>query len=316
MEDIINDSEDKNLVPLNEQNSQSNSIWYFLSIFSWFILLCLQFDQILKGINHFNLIIIFEKVNEKLRDIIEPNFIYNLATSRLFTFLRTFIFGISLFGFIIYLIFTTTKKDENLLNSMMSKLTKFHFIPFILISALYISLKLDLFNERFPPLPLASTLSLILVFSFLGCASLIFIYIITNLPCEWYIVFTIKKGCFSCLIAFSWFLFNFSFPAIIFFFSKMIDNPNPKPSIALLSFFVLFNNLGIIIFSFIFKDLVVLITHLLIYKEIFSNIISQLGILMKDSYGLALGITSLVIVFLIFVEIIILSTVFKDKLFK
>ena len=314
MEDIINDSEDKNLVPLNEQNSQSNSIWYFLSIFSWFILLCLQFDQIFKGINHFNLIIIFEKMKIP---VIDPNFFYNLATSRLFTFLRTFIFGISLFGFIIYLIFTTTKKDENLLNSMMSKWTKFHFIPFILISALYISLKLELFKERLPPIPLASTLSLILVFSFLGCASLIFIYIITNLPCEWYIVFTIKKGCFSCLIAFSWFLFNFSLPVIILFFSKIRYNPSPKPIIALFSFFILFNNLGIIIFSFIFKDLVVLITHLLIYKEIMSIVISQFGLLIKEIPNfLAAGITSLVIVFLIFVEIIILSTVFKDKLFK
>jgi len=85
----------------------------------------------------------------------------------------------------------------------------------------------------------------------------------------------------------------------------------------LFSFFILFNNLGIIIFSFIFKDLVVLITHLLIYKEIMSIVISQFGLLIKEIPNfLAAGITSLVIVFLIFVEIIILSTVFKDKLFK
>ena len=93
---------------------------------------------------------------------------------KLFSLLRIFIFGITLFGFIIYLIFTTCKKDENLLNSMMSKWTKFHFISFLFISGLYIFLKLEIFVGKREEEPSKLFFSLIFIFSFLGCVSLIF----------------------------------------------------------------------------------------------------------------------------------------------
>ena len=45
---------------------------------------------------------------------------------------------ISLAGLIIYLIFTTYKKDQNLLNGILGRKSKYHFIPLLLVSILFI----------------------------------------------------------------------------------------------------------------------------------------------------------------------------------
>ena len=39
-----------------------------------------------------------------------------------------------------------------------------------------------------------------LIFSVLTLSTLIYIYIQIKIPCEWYLILTIKKGAFSCLI--------------------------------------------------------------------------------------------------------------------
>ena len=195
---------------------------------------------------------------------------------------------------------------------------RFHFISFLFISGLYIFLKLEIFVGKREEEPSKLFFSLIFIFSFLGCVSLIFFYIKTNLPCEWYIVLSIKKGCFSCLISYSWFLFIVSFTLIILLFGFLKDwkIDNDKNIKALVSSFVIINNLGIIIFSFIFKDLIVLITHFLIYKDVFPILISIFDSLRKDSFALIAGIIGLIIISLILIEIILLPIIFKNKLFK
>ena len=167
MEDI-NDSNKQNLVSLDNKNGQSNTIWYFFSIISWFLLLGLQFDQFL------NELFPFDEKYKPLKGSGISLILDYFFILKLFSLLRIFIFGITLFGFIIYLIFTTCKKDENLLNSMMSKWTKFHFISFLFISGLYIFLKLEIFVGKREEEPSKLFFSLIFIFSFLGCVSLIF----------------------------------------------------------------------------------------------------------------------------------------------
>ena len=301
MEENLNSPTDENLVSLNkQQNEQSNIAWYILSVLSWFLLIYLQFDDYFKGIVTSNI---------SSRSILSLNINIPISTFKLF------IFCMSLFGFIIYLIFTTCKRDENLLNSMTNKWVRFHFIPFLIASFIYI-LSQFFINSKTEGHQLAF-LSIYLVLSFLGCISLIFIYIKTNLPCEWYIVFSIKKGFFSCLITYLWFLI-YSF--IIFLTvlklrkERGINADKTMKAVGLTC--LLLNNLGCYIFAFIFKDLLVLIANLFIYKDLIVTFISGSEEIFKESFGRTVGIIGIIIIVLYIVEIVFLSIRFNDKLFK
>ena len=250
---------------------------------------------------------------------------------------KIFVFLFCLIGFVIYLIYTTCKKDENLFKSMISIWTKFHSIPFLLIILAYIHSP-NVINE-------IVTISKIpyivgLVFSFLGFVSLIFIYIKTNLPCEWYIVLSIKKGCFSCLITYSWFLIFYStFKICLSVYDFDFTKYNIQPS-EILKYYNTFNivinvgisinGLGCLIYSLIFKDIVMLFTNILIYKDLLMYISSKLKI--SDIYKtynyseeitkkvkdirLTFEIIGSVLIALFVAEITFIVIRFREKLFK
>ena len=298
MEENLNSPTDENLVSLNkQQNEQSNIAWYILSVLSWFLLIYLEFDDYFRGI------FVISRAS------------YSLNVNIPISTFKLFIFCMSLFGFIIYLIFTTCKRDENLLNSMTNKWVRFHFIPFLIASFIYI-LSQFFINSKTEGHQLAF-LSIYLVLSFLGCISLIFIYIKTNLPCEWYIVFSIKKGFFSCLITYLWFLI-YSF--IIFLTvlklrkERGINADKTMKAVGLTC--LLLNNLGCYIFAFIFKDLLVLIANLFIYKDLIVTFIANSEEIFKESFGRAGGIIGITIIVLYIAEIVFLSIRYNDKLFK
>lgn len=301
MEDNLNDSDKENLVSINgeNENGKFNIAWYVYSILTWFLLLCIELDAYLNDFLSFNNIL---NIDSKI-------FFLPMASSKIF------IFCMNLFGFIIYLIFTTCKRDENLLNSMTNKWVRFHFIPFLIASFIYI-LSQFFINSKTEGHQLAF-LSIYLVLSFLGCISLIFIYIKTNLPCEWYIVFSIKKGFFSCLITYLWFLI-YSF--IIFLTvlklrkERGINADKTMKAVGLTC--LLLNNLGCYIFAFIFKDLLVLIANLFIYKDLIVTFIANSEEIFKESFGRAGGIIGITIIVLYIAEIVFLSIRYNDKLFK
>ena len=322
----INEADDENLVPLNEQNDQSNLTWYILSILSWYLLLCFEFYSYLSEFSINN-----------LSNYIEPksnlpfylNIFFPMITSKIFVFL------FCLIGFVIYLIYTTCKKDENLFKSMISIWTKFHSIPFLLIIFAFIHSP-SIINE-------VETISKIpyivgLVFSFFGFVSLIFIYIKTNLPCEWYIVLSIKKGCFSSLITYSWFLIFYSTFKIYLsvYDSKNINNESF--TIVLLKYLNTFNiainvgisinGLGCLIYSLIFKDIVMLFTNILIYKDLlmyFSYKLKKMVISIfkyeeitkkMNEIILIFDIVGSVLIALFVAEITFIVIRFREKLFK
>ena len=100
MEDNLNDSDKENLVSINgeNENGKFNIAWYVYSILTWFLLLCIELDAYLNDFLSFNNIL---NIDSKI-------FFLPMASSKIF------IFCMNLFGFIIYLIFTTCKRDENL----------------------------------------------------------------------------------------------------------------------------------------------------------------------------------------------------------
>ena len=270
----INDSDNENLVSLDGQKGQSNETWYAFSILSWFLLLCAEFDTYtyeypFKSANNI--------VNSFIGKVEEIEIIHFLFLHCPMITSKIFILCFTLFGFIIYLIFTTYKKDENLFKSMISILTRFHFIPFLFIIIAFTfsqSLANEILNSKTPFI-------ISLAFSFLGFASLVFIYFKTNLPCEWYIVFSIKKGCFSSLITYSWFLIFYNIiklclagPNLTNIYNFDIKNYLKILKIAI-NVCISINGLGCLIYSLIFTDIVMLFTNVLIYKDLIIFVFSK-----------------------------------------
>ena len=177
---------------------------------------------------------------------------------------------IALAGFILYMVKSTCKKDNAVFDGMMGQWARFHFCPLLCVSALFI------IGENVDnPVPKNNThhrkdmYISSMIFTILGLLSLIFIYIMTDLNTDWYVVLTLKKGTYSCLIVLLW--YNFCY---LIFWLRVLDasdNPQDKP-LSLrnwsngcgIAFSIIFG-LGSLIFSFFFKDLVAAGMNALIY---------------------------------------------------
>jgi hypothetical protein len=169
-------------------------------------------------------------------------------------------------GCIIFFVKTIFKKDDQVINGMMGQYSKFHFFPLLCASALFIigeCVDNDLQNvDHLKSMRIAG-----LVFSILGLASFIFIYIMTDLNTnDWWVLLLLKKGVYSCLIVLMW--YNFCYE--IYYVHKD-DKPDEDPvkqhdwkKGCGLAFSIIFG-IGSLAFSFVFKDLVACGMNLLIY---------------------------------------------------
>jgi amino acid transporter len=175
-------------------------------------------------------------------------------------------------GCFVFFYKTICKKDDQVINGMMGQFSKFHFFPLLCASALFIigecvdNLdKEDWLTEKredhFKNMYISG-----LVFSIVGLASFIFIYIMTDLNTDWWVLILLKKGAFSCLIILMWYYFCYD---IYYVHEK--DKPDEdlkkKTDWAKgcgLAFSIIFG-IGSLAFSFVFKDLVACVMNLLIY---------------------------------------------------
>jgi hypothetical protein len=117
-------------------------------------------------------------------------------------------------GCFVFFYKTICKKDDQVVNGMMGQFSKFHFFPLLCASALFIigecvdNLDKEDWNtekeeDHFKNMYISG-----LVFSIVGLASFIFIYIMTDLNTnDWWVLFLLKKGAFSCLIILMWYSF-------------------------------------------------------------------------------------------------------------
>jgi len=174
-------------------------------------------------------------------------------------------------GCIIFFVKTIIKKDDQVINGMMGQFSKFHFFPLLCASALFIigecvdniDLKDYGTNKRedhFKDMHISG-----LVFSIIGLASFIFIYIMTDLNTnDWWVLLLLKKGAFSCLIVLIW--YNFCYEI---YYVHLYDKPDDEKlddwrKGCGLAFSIIFG-IGSLAFSFVFKDLVACGMNLLIY---------------------------------------------------
>ena len=173
---------------------------------------------------------------------------------------------IILFGFILYFIKTLKSNDSYIINGMLGPFTKFHFIPLLFASSLFIigeSYNDNVsFQKHVKNMHIAG-----LILSLLGLISLIFIYIKTNLDgCKWWEIILLKKGTYSCLIVLMWYYFCY-----VIYYVHLENNQNDsfeerwnwKRGCGI--FFSIFFGLATLVFSFIFKDLISCFINMIIY---------------------------------------------------
>ena len=120
----------------------------------------------------------------------------------------------ALFSFILIIMF---RSDNGLREGILGKYSKFHFIPILCATSLYI------IGETYTQKNLNNDISLIfsLIFSGIGLASMIFIYVKTKMS-KSFARLIIKKGLYSCLIAL--FVYNLCFTSTLIGIKKAIDN--------------------------------------------------------------------------------------------
>lgn len=179
-------------------------------------------------------------------------------------------------GCFVFFYKTICKKDDQVINGMMGQFSKFHFFPLLCASALFIigecvdNYDIDdwgttKINDHFKDMHISG-----LVFSIIGLASFIFIYIMTDLNTnDWWVLLLLKKGVFSCLIILMW--YNLCYEI---YYVHMYDNPDEENDDVEkywdwrkgcgLAFSIILG-IGSLAFSFVFKDLVACIMNLLIY---------------------------------------------------
>ena len=259
--------------------SRIKSLLWILSILSWLFFLCTGLSSIKFLNKNYNKII----WTIKTLDLEEHGF-YDVKTYyplQINYVVLYIIFILTLFlavvGFFIYIIKSTCKKEDNnnIFEGMMGIWPRLHSFPLIIISFIFLlgeyfyPLYLEIENEDYQKYfnRMKELRIFGLAFSLIALISLIFIYIVTDLKTdEWYIVLTIKKGTYSCLIIFLWYYFFYT----IYQLSEYI-----YPDLSADKDRYLKNTLGIgfssiigigsLAFSFFFKDIIAALMNLLIY---------------------------------------------------
>ena len=169
-------------------------------------------------------------------------------------------------GCIVFFVKTIVKKDDQVINGMMGQFSRYHFFPLLCVSALFIigeCIDQNLTDKNhFKNMRVCG-----LVFSLLGLASMIFIYIMTDLNTnDWWVLLLLKKGTYSCLIVLMWYYFCYD---IYYVHDLVKPNEDQKKKDDWkkgcgIAFSIIFG-IGSLAFSFVFKDLVAGCMNLLIY---------------------------------------------------
>ena len=220
-------------------------------------------------------------------------------------------------GCIVYFVKTICKKDDQVINGMMGEYSKYHFFPLLCVSALFIigeCVDQDTENEDHGK----SMIIAGFIFTILGLASMIFVYIMTDLnTTDWWVLLLLKKGTYSCLIVLMWYYFCYN----IYYVHEQ-DKPDDTKlwdwrKGCGIAFSIIFG-IGSLAFSFIFKDLVACGTNLLIYLGLTIAYFSLHKDLRKEENvnKNGDGIVDIIMLVLSIVVIVILIAKYKEQCLK
>lgn len=172
-----------------------------------------------------------------------------------------FVFAIILIGCVVFFISTSIKKDPAIMNGMLGQITQFHFFPLLCGFALSVLGELGMDEESYEDFYKPDKAGL--AFSLAGLISMIFIYIFTDLKSRnWWANFFLK-GSFSCLIVLFWYDFCYDIYMVRLADKKLTEEVNWAKGCAI--FFSILFGLSCVIFSFVFKDIMISFLNILIY---------------------------------------------------
>ena len=200
------------------------------------------------------------------------------------------------------------KGDESITNPLLDRITKFHFIPLFLIS--FINIINQARKNGVGITAFEKELIADLVFNLIALVFLIIIYAKTVLEHNWYIVLTIKKGLFSCLIILLW--HNFFYLIVLVGYAVQYN----RMSYNILTFLKgsgiagsLIVGIGGCIFSFVNKDLIAATTNFLLYVGMVNSFFGTTGKSKKMKLytaGVADGVIEIIFMLFNFATVMIL----------
>ena len=296
--------------PQQSAPTTSDFVWKFFSVMSWLLLIFTSLDAYF---------------HEKMFFSIFNNNILYFPLSVKLGSIQSFYLIILFLGFYHYAYLGLYKGDESITNPLLNSAAKFHFVPLFLISFIniinqFIKQKSEKSNDS-EDINLESILIADLVFTIIALIFLIIVYAKTALEHNWYIVLTIKKGVFSCLIILLW--HNF-FYLIVLVGNIVKVNRGEDEEI-----FSLFKGAGIAgsliigiggsIFAFSFKDLIAATTNFLLYVGMVNSFFGTTGKSKEMKLltgGVADGVIEIIFMLFSFATILILSFCFSADCVK
>ena len=217
------------------------TICWILSILSWLLFLVtgwMGFSRLVNGKEHsFTIAYIFKVkytdyniwsfINYGSEENESRNYYFPIQGPKtFFIILFVILMILGTIGFIIYLFKSVVKKDDHVFEGMMGTFARYHFIPLVCASALFLagytqekSLILfvfdyatDILSDKNNTDKYKNEFTVNLVFCIIGLLTLIFVKMQTKIENPFYVVYSIKDGFYSCLIAlFTYCLFYSSF---------------------------------------------------------------------------------------------------------
>ena len=249
--------EKMNIAP---QQSPTNMPFLIISIVSW-LLLTVNNLASLKWLYREPYTVWNIYANNQYFGLSTPFQIGNTTIYKIFNFF----FVITFIGCATLIFKSFIKKDQAVLDGMLGKYSKFHFIPLLfgfVMSLLGELLKIDDKDFNGDKIAYAG-----LVISLVGLACMIFVYIFTNINSnEWWVSYVLNKGTFSCLIILFW--YNFCYDIYLVRHSNApgkTDNDWYKG--INLAFSIIFG-IGSIAFSYVFKDIIICLINIYIYNDL------------------------------------------------
>ena len=172
------------------------------------------------------------------------------------------IFAIIFIACIVFFITTIFKKDQEIINGMLGKFTRFHFFPLLCAFAMTVLGELGMKADDIPAFYTSDKVALPI--TLIGLISMIFIYIFTDLKSsKWWANYFLKNGAFSCLIVLFWYNFCYDIYYLRLANKKLLEDIVWRKGcgISLSIIFGLCN----FIFALFFKDITISFLNALIY---------------------------------------------------
>ena len=288
----------------NPPSNGNNKVFFIISVLSWLVLLVTSWLSIgMPNVYYYKNFWLTYSIKTSYDEITY----YPLAMHISFHYIVCILtFTISTAGFLIYI---TYRDDNSILDGMLDKISKFHFIPLLCISALFI---IGESKEN------ANTAMYIFdfIFTIIGLVSLIIVKIKTHIESPWYANFIIKKGAYSCFIALLVYNIGFNFTYYGIFEignnEKTLINWKTGCGIAFPIFIGLLN----LSLSVIFQDIILAFMNLMIFIGMIINFYAIDRDTRSEHNATGEGIIDIVMISLSGCSILFLFLIYKKSLYN